>query len=395
MNMGGPANSLTENVLRHAASGTDIEPNSTAPPMLMQMRRNWMFMLHGQASIVEQQQTGPRGHDKLFSANWIMPMAQRDLGRSQLTLRAMLSLEPATVSGRYYPELFQQGETAFGKPIVDGQHPHNLFMELAALYDRKLGENALLSIYAAPVGDPALGPVAFPHRASAAEDPLAPLGHHLEDSTHIAYEVLTGGATWSRIRLEASGFHGREPGENRWTIAVGGLDSWSARLTAAPAKDWSAQYSIGHLHSPEAQRPGEDVLRQTASIGYHHAWRPATLDALALWGRNHTIGSPTNWNGYLFEATSHIADRNSIWTRIENVDRTTDLLGASAPAEETVIGRVQAYTGGYAHRIFSNRWSAYELGAQATAYNTPAPLRTQYGDHPTGVAAVFNIHLGR
>lgn len=395
MNMGGPSASLTENILRHDTSGTDVEPDSTAPPMLMQMHGNWMFMLHGQASIAEQQQTGPRGHDKLFSANWIMPMAQRDFGRSELTLRAMLSLEPATISGRYYPELFQQGETAFGKPIVDGQHPHNLFMEIAALYDRRVGENALLSLYTAPVGDPALGPVAFPHRALASEDPLAPLGHHLEDSTHIAYEVLTGGVAWGPVRLEASGFHGREPGENRWTIAVGGLDSWSARLTAAPFKDWEAQYSIGHLHSPESTRPNEDVLRQTASISYHNAWQSATLDALALWGRNHTIDSPTNWNGYLFEATAHVHDRHSIWMRIENVDRTTDLLGAAAPAEETVIGRVQAYTGGYAHRIFSNRWSVYELGAQPTLYNTPAPLRGLYGDHPVGVAAVLNIHLGK
>jgi len=354
-------------------------------------------MLHGQASLVEQQQTATRGNrasDKLFSANWIMPMAQRDFGRSKLTLRAMLSLEPATISGRYYPELFQQGETAFGKPIVDGQHPHNLFMELAALYDRKLGENALLSLYAAPVGDPALGPVAFPHRASASEDPLAPLGHHLEDSTHIAYEVLTGGATLGPVRLEASGFHGREPGENRWTIAVGGLDSWSARLTAAPFKDWTAQYSLGHLHSPESLRPTEDVLRQTASISYRHAWQTASLDALALWGRNHTIGSPTNWNGYLFESTAHLRNRHSLWTRLENVDRTTDLLGAQAPPEETVVGRVQAYTAGYAHFLFRNRWSAYELGAQATLYNTPAPLRPEYGDNPVGVAAVLNLHLG-
>ncbi len=396
--MGGPAASLPENILRHDTSGTDVEPDSVSPPMLMQMRGNRMFMLHGQASIAEQQQTSSRGNratDKLFSANWIMPMAQRNFGRSQLTLRAMLSLEPATISGRYYPELFQQGETAFGKPIIDGQHPHNLFMEIAALYDLKIGEHALLSLYAAPVGDPALGPVAFPHRASASEDPLAPLGHHLEDSTHIAYEVLTGGATLGPVRLEASGFHGREPGENRWTIAVGGLDSWSARLTAAPFRDWEAQYSVGHLHSPESQRPSEDVLRQTASISYHHAWQPASLDALVLWGRNHTIASPTNWNGYLFEATAHVHDRHSIWTRIENVDRTTDLLGADAPAEETVIGRVQACTGGYAHRIFRNRWSVYELGAQGTFYNAPAPLRQLYGDHPIGVAGVLNIHLGR
>ena len=395
MNMGGPTKTLAENVLRHTTSGTSLEPDSTAPPMLMQMHRDWMLMLHGQASIAEQQQTGPRGRDKLFSANWIMPMAQRNFGSSEITLRAMLSLEPATISGRYYPEIFQQGETAFGKPIVDGQHPHNLFMEIAALYDYKLGEQSVLSIYAAPVGDPALGPVAFPHRASASEDPLAPLGHHLEDSTHIADEVLTGGLTWHKVHLEASGFHGREPGENRWIIAVGGLDSWSTRLTVAPTRDWTAQYSIGHLHSPEAQHPQEDVLRQTASIAYHHTWRSDSLDALALWGRNHTIDSPTNANGYLFEATTHLHDRHSIWARIENVDRTTDLLGASAPSEETVIGRVQAYTGGYAHPLYSNRWSTYELGAQATFYNTPTPLRSLYEDHPAGVAAVLNIHLGK
>jgi hypothetical protein len=102
-----------------------------------------------------------------------------------------------------------------------------------------------------------------------------------------------------------------------------------------------------------------------------------------------------NWNGYLFEATAHVHDEHSIWTRIENVDRTTDLLGDAAPAEERVIGRVQAYTGGYAHKIYSNRWSTYELGAQGTVYSTPSALRSLYGDHPVGVATVLNIHLGK
>jgi hypothetical protein len=159
------------------------------------------------------------------------------------------------------------------------------------------------------------------------------------------------------------------------------------------------QYSIGHLHSPEAQHPSEDVLRQTASISYHHQWsgesKPISLDALALWGRNHTIATPENANGYLLEATSHIHNQHSLWSRLENVDRTTDLLGADAPPEESVIGRVQAYTFGYAHHLFSNHWSTYELGAQTTVYNTPTPLRALYGDHPTGEAAVFNIHLGK
>jgi hypothetical protein len=394
MQMGGPAESLKENVLRHSTSGTSLEPDSGVPPMLMRRSGKWMEMLHGEVNVAEQQQTGPRGHDKLFSVNWVMPMAQRSTARGQWTFVSMLSLEPATITGHYYPELFQQGETAFGKAIVDGQHPHDLFMELAGMYDQDLGEHGLASIYAAPVGDPALGPVAFPHRMSAESDPLAPLAHHLQDSTHIAYNVVTGGVTWGAARIEASGFHGREPGENRWTIYGGAVDSWSTRFTVAPARDWIAQYSLGHLHSPEALHPEEDVLRQTASVSFHHAWAPVDLDATAVWGRNHTMGTDVNANGYLFEAEARLRQRQSLWTRIEDDDRTTDLLGAAAPPEESVVGRVQAYTGGYAHSIWHSDWSALELGAQATLYATPSRLVTSYGAHPGGVAALLHWRIG-
>lgn len=395
MQMGGPVSTLKDNILRHSSSGTSLEPDSSAPAMLMRMNGKWMEMLHGEAIVAEQQQTGSRGGDKLFSANWAMPMAQRVTAHGQWTFASMFSLEPATVTGEYYPELFQQGETAYGKPIVDGQHPHNFFMELAAMYDRYLSKRGLASIYIAPVGDPALGPVAFPHRSSAESDPLAPLAHHLQDSTHIAYDVLTGGITWGPARIEASGFHGREPRENRWIIDAGAVDSWSTRLTVAPARDWIAQYSVGHLHSPEAQRPTEDVLRQTASLSFHHDWSGRELDATAVWGRNHSIGTDANANGYLLEGETHLQSWQSIWMRIENDDRTTDLLGAAAPAEETVIGRVQAYTGGYAHRIWHSDWSALELGAQFTLYHTPTRLVPSYGAHPAGAAAVLHFRLGR
>jgi hypothetical protein len=399
MNMGGVAASPIENVLRHSGSGTDLEPGSGAPPMLMRMTQSgWMLMLHGEVWIVEQQQTGPRGRDKLFSSNWVMPMAQRQFGRGQITLRAMFSLEPATVSGRYYPELFQQGETAFGRPIVDGQHPHNLFMELAGFYDRKLGKYAVATLYGGPVGDPALGPEAFPHRASASEDPLAPLGHHLEDSTHIAWDVVTGGLTVSGARagarLEANGFHGREPDENRWHIEAGPVDSWSARLSILTGEDWVAQYSLGRLHSPEALHPAEDVLRQTASIAWHHAFPGVTANGLALWGRNHTVGSSDNANGFLAEMTLWLGERQSVWTRLENADRTTDLL-PNPPPDETVAGRVPAWTFGYAHRLWDWHEGATELGAQYSEYRTPARLTPYYGIYPWGVAAEFKVQIGR
>jgi hypothetical protein len=400
MNMGGPAESLIENIQRHTGSGTSLEPASGAPPMLMQMGPSgWMLMLHGEATAVEQQQTGPRGHDKFFSVNWLMPMAQRSYGSNQLTLRAMFSLEPATITGRFYPELFQQGEIAFGKPIVDGQHPHNLFMELAGIFDRQIGSHFLVSLYAAPVGDPSLGPEAFPHRASIGDNPLAPLGHHLQDSTHIADDVLTGSLAWGReqrgIRVEASGFHGREPDENRWHIEVGAIDSWSARISAAPGKDWAARYSLGHLHSPETVHPAEDVLRQTSSIAYHHAAGSAVLNAIAVWGQNHASGSPVNANGYLLEAALRIKDKQILWTRNENADRTTDLLGASAPPDESVVGRVKAYTGGYAHRVWAWEDGSTELGVQFTGYGVPGSLSILYGKHPVGVAAVFKVRLGK
>lgn len=395
MQMGGAAATLRENVLRHMGSGTSVEPGSAVPPMLMRMNGKWMEMLHGQALLAEQQQSGPRGRDKFFSVNWAMLMAQRENQRGQFTFISMLSLEPATITGRYYPELFQQGETAFGKAIVDGQHPHDLFMELAAVYDLKLGNRCLLTLYAAPVGDPALGPEAFPHRMSAESDPLAPLAHHLQDSTHIAYDVATGGLTLGPVRFEASGFHGREPGENRWTIEAGALDSWSTRLTLALAKDWVAQYSVGYLHSPEALHPDENVLRQTASLSAHHAWGRVEIDATAVWGRNHTVATSVNANGYLFEAETRLRSRQSIWTRVENDDRTTDLLGVAAPPVESVVGRVQAYTCGYAHAIFKSNWSAFELGAQATIYDSPRRLAALYGAHPVGVAGVLHWRIGR
>ena len=242
---------FVQTIVAHTSSGTSTEPTSTPVPMLMAMKGSWMLMFHANVFVIDQQQSSPRGGDKLFSTNWFMPMAQRKLGRGVFTLRTMLSLEPATITDRRYPLLFQQGETAFGVPIADGQHPHNFFMELAALYDLKLGEKTLLSFYFAPVGDPAIGPTAYPHRASAFEDPVATLGHHQEDSTHISDDVVTVGLTYRIVRIEASGFHGREPGENRWTITQGSMDSWSTRLTLQPGKNWSGQYSYARIASPE------------------------------------------------------------------------------------------------------------------------------------------------
>ncbi|HLW52331.1 MAG TPA: hypothetical protein VKW06_05775 [Candidatus Angelobacter sp.] len=300
----------------------------------------------------------------------------------------MLSLEPGTVTGERYPELFQQGETAYGKPINDGQHPHDFFMELAAIYDLRLGKNALLSFYAAPMGDPAMGPTAYAHRESASEDPLASLGHHLQDSTHIADDVVTAGLAWKLMRIEASGFHGREPDEFRWDLDSGKIDSWSTRLTVQPGQNWSAQYSFAHLVSPEALHPAEDMRRMTASLMYNRPLARGNWTSTLIWGRNHILPTVENFNGYLAESTLHFADRERVWGRIENVDRTNELLLgiASEPPgfDERFLTRIQAYTLGYDHEFQFVRGLATALGGQATFYDAPGFLRPVYGSHPAG-----------
>jgi len=402
----GPPKTFTEAIEAHTTSGTSAEPDSTPAPMLMTMHGPWMLMLHGNGFLADTQRTSPRGGDKLFSTNWVMPMAQRAWGPGQLTLRTMLSLEPATVTGRQYPLLFQQGETAYGRAIADGQHPHDFVMEFAALYDLHLGERNLLSFYLAPVGDPAIGPTAYPHRESAIENPVGTLGHHQEDSTHISDDVVTAGFTREWVRLEASGFHGREPNEHRWQVQQGAIDSWSTRLTLQPGQNWSGQYSYGRLHSPEQLFPTADQERMTASVMYNRSfgWKGAgSADSAAAgnwastiaWGRTRDLPDNHIENSYLLESTLRFRSRNYAFTRLEAVDRTNELLLGERPLppnfQEEPAGRVEAYTFGYDRDLGRIPHLSTALGAQVTTYHPGSVLQTVYGSDPMGIVVFLRL----
>ena len=390
-----PPQNFIEEIVGHTSSGTSAEPNSTPVSMLMTKKGPWMLMFHANVFVLDEQQSSPRGADRFFSTNWFMPMAQRKLGRGVFTARVMLSAEPATITDRRYPLLFQQGETAFGLPIADGQHPHNFLMEVAVLYELRLGAKSLLSLYAAPVGDPAIGPTAYPHRASALEDPVAALGHHQEDSTHIADDVITLGLTYRSARIEVSGFHGREPNENRWTITQGSIDSWSSRLTVQPGKNWSAQYSYARIKSPEALFATEDQERMTASVMYNRPLHFGNWASTLLWGRTRSLPDRSVFDSYLLESTVRFHKSNYAWTRIESVERSNELIAGENPLpsgfEERPIGRVQAYTVGYDHDIGLVPHLASAVGAQVTAYGVPEALRAIYGSHPAGFALFIRL----
>ena len=380
-----PGMTAMENTVGFLSSGTSIEPKVTSEsaPMIHGSIGKWTFMFHANAFLADTQQTGPRGADKLFSVNWLMPMVSRDFGRSTVTLRTMLSLEPATVTRRRYPELFQSGETAYGLPIVDGQHPHDLFMEIAGRYDFRFSERSRVFVYGGPLGEPALGPTAFPHRASASENPVAVLGHHQEDSTHISNNVITVGFVGGPIQLEASTFHGGEPNENRWNIDKGKPDSFSSRVTLGLGSRFLGQFSAGRINNREALEPNLDTLRTTASI--HHAARFSAghISSSLIWGRNKDFGGDGArvLNAYTFESTVNFRNRNWTWTRIENVDR-----------DAVPGGRVQAYTLGYERDLAIGPSSLnVGLGIQATAYGLTPQLKYVYGGRPAGFTVFLHL----
>src|SRR5262249_45302290 len=209
-----------------------------------------------------------------------------------------------------------------------GQHPHDLVMELSGRYDFRVGEQSSFFVYGGPVAEAALGPAAFPHRASASENPLASLGHHQQDSTHIASNVMTVGFTEGPLQFEASGFHGREPNENRWNFDSGKPDSFAVRISAAPLPSLSLQLSSGRINNPESVDPTLDTVRTTASLHHNLTFSSGHISSSFIWGRNKDLknGARRIFNTYNAEVTAKFWNHNWVWTRIENVDRDRTLL---------------------------------------------------------------------
>jgi hypothetical protein len=375
--------------LMNLASGSSLNPLAWPMPMLMRRKASWTLMFMGQGFLMDTQQSGPRGADKLYSTNWGMASAQHALAGGNLMFQTMLSLEPATVTNRGYPLLFQTGETAYGVPLVDAQHPHDFVMGLGVHYVHALSENTLLHFYYAGVGDPALGPVAFPHRASAFELPNATLSHHWQDSTHIAGNVATAAIKYKWLRLEASGFHGGEPNENRWNIDWGPMDSYSARLSFFPSNRWTAQVSAGRLTKPELLEPG-DVVRATASVEYTRplsngeAWSTS-----AIWGRNHKTATRANGGSWLLETLFPATAKDFLTARFEMVDKDELFPGQDASY------RVKAITAGYTRDLSTSHNVETGLGANVTGYAIPSDIQPAYGGRPWAVSVYLRLRLRR
>ena len=374
--------------MERTGSGTSWLPDDSPMHAYHVMAGPWELMLHGVAFAMYDKQGSNRGDEQFSSVNWGMLMATRELGGGRLQLRGMMSAEPWTVGGRGYPLLLQTGETFQGQSLHDRQHPHDLFMELAGLYEHAISDQLGVSLYVAPVGEPAVGPVAFPHRPSAMNDPMAPISHHWQDATHISFGVLTAGVFTHALRLEGSMFNGREPDENRTNFDYSGrsLDSYSGRLSWSPTSHWSVMGSYAYLKSPEALKPYESVHRVNASIMNGRTFGAGgELATTFVYGANRHSTSTVVEPSYLLESNLEFGGAHSVFGRAEYVKKGAEdlVLGGGPSGEFNITSLVAGYVYEF-DRVGNVRTG---IGGRASVDFIPSALEPFYGTRsPKGFA---------
>jgi hypothetical protein len=392
------SSSLSKNLpMNRDGSGTSWLPDASPTYGIMLASGKWTYMFHGNLTLRYTDQdvfnVGSRGGTKIDGPNWFMGMAQRDIGSNGLLhFNLMMSLDPLTEGGYGYPLLFQTGESWKGIPLVDRQHPHNLFSEASSSYAYALSEKSDISFYLGYPGEPALGPVAFMHRPSAEADPDAPISHHWQDATHITFGVATVGIRYGDFKLEGSSFTGREPDEYRYGFNTPDFDSWSARLDFNPSENWAFQVSHGYLKSPEALDPTENVFRTTASAIYSLPFGDDKyFDATLVWGQNKIPALDPN-NSALFEANVRIK-KLDLYTRYEFVQKTTQELNLDdlIYGDDSIFG-INAITFGVNYDVIKIGPLNLAAGSQLTVYDAASRLNSLYGRNPMGGEVFLRLY---
>lgn len=362
--------------------------------------KKWMYMVHGSLFLRythhDVTNEGTRGSEKWDAPNWAMLMGQRMIGENGLFhFNVMMSLDPLTEGGAGYPLLFQTGESWNGTPLVDHQHPHDLFSELSVSYSYALSEKADVFVYAGYPGEPALGSVAFMHRVSALTNPDAPIGHHWNDATHITFGVATLGIRYGMFKLEGSSFTGREPNENRYDFDTPRFDSWSARLSFSPSAAWTLQASHGFIHSPEALHPEENISRTTASANYSHSFsEESSVDLTALWGVNAIAGQDAEHS--LLAEGSVSEFRWNIYFRYEWLMKSGEELVLPEPEfSHDALYSMGAGTIGISYDVLHDMLLNVALGGQVSLYQPDIALRPLYGEHPVAAEVYLRIYPPR
>ncbi len=346
---------------------------------------------HGFAFLYYDTQRPPRGDEQAGSLNWLMVMASHSLAGGRFQARTMLSLDALTATSRGYPLLLQSGEAYDGAPLHDRQHPHDFFMELSALYEVSVTKSVGVVLYAAPSGEPALGPVAFMHRPSAMDNPTAPISHHWQEATHITFGVLSAGIFTHSFKVEGSVFNSREPDQHRFNFDPMRLDSYSGRVTWNPSAHWSLTGGYGYLKSPEALNPTESMHRATASVLHGTTLRTeGQWSTAVIYGANSHAGHGVS-HSVLPESEAVINARHLVFGRAEVVQKSPeDLVLSTSPSEDPFT--VAAASLGYIREIARVGSGTLGVGAMGTVNVVPSSLSPAYGSR-TPVGAMLLVRV--
>jgi hypothetical protein len=378
-------------------SGTAWLPDNSPMYGYMLHGKKWMYMFHGNIFVRYNNQDifdkGVRGDSEFDAVSWLMAMGQRRIGhRGLFHFSTMLSADPL-FGGDGYPLLFQTGESYNGRPLVDRQHPHDLFSELSVSYTHSMNDKTDVFIYAAYPGEPALGSVAFMHRVSSLYGPDAPLSHHWNDGTHITFGVATLGIRYGKFKLDGSVFTGREPDEKRYNFDRPRFDSFSARLSYNPTASWSFQVSGAYVESPELLDPLEDIYRATASAVYSKPFGTDNfLNVTGLWAVNR---SDHDEHALLMEAAL-VIKRFSTYARYEFVQKSSEELDLDESSSNGhTIYDLQAATLGLGYDLFRSAALRVAVGGQGSFYVPDSRLHSLYGRAPVAAEIFIRIYPPR
>jgi hypothetical protein len=371
-------------------SGTSWVPEDTPHHGVHGYEGGWTLMGHATIDGAYSWQDGPRGDELGFFGGMLMGAAQHYIGdNGLLQLRGMLSPDPL-MGDHGYPLLLAAGETADGvNTLVDRQHPHDFFMELSASYAHQLSEHTSVFVYAALPGEPAFGPPVFMHRPAAMPSPEAPITHHWFDSTHITFGVLTAGFVYDDFKIEASGFRGREPDENRWDIETGELDSTSVRLSWNPTNNGALQASRADLTSPEQLDPGIDETRYSASVLYQAWLNPEGIVSLTgAFGRKDKSDG-VMLDAWLGEAAWSPNEDWTLFSRLEAIE--TDELGLVPHGPIEDVARLSV---GLTRNFEISQHVAISVGASVAQDWVSDALAPLYDGDPVGAMAFVRLKVG-
>ncbi|HKO58385.1 MAG TPA: hypothetical protein VJ276_21145 [Thermoanaerobaculia bacterium] len=360
--------SFQRTFLLRNVSGTAFNPGDAPHHPILWTRGAWTTFVEGSAAVAQVSETGPADPQSgTFSVNWIGAGAQRTLGRRGLVLvRARGSLEPATIQNDGYPQLLQVVSPESGGPLLDRMRAHEAISEVGIDLAFRTSSASFLHLYAAPIGDPALGAVPFAQRAASEEFVEAPFAYDVQEPWHYATSVVTAGLGTPYVTLEASVFHHAVTTGRHSSLDTGGdIDSRSARLTLS-ARNVALQLSRGELTDADLAISSASLAwnaeRGAASVIYTKRELRPELDLASLSAEGLLRGG-----------------RNLVMARVETVDR--------PPEAIPFVGRKRTthFTVGYLFDALKLDAFRAGVGVNIDYHTATRELEAIYGHKPQSI----------